>query len=256
MRVSARGADYWGKRGSQLPRHPLRQRGAPAPGTPGGGRTMSLGYKTTVPAHRAMARFAFGKAGSLEQALPVLTTGAGRTIGLWIQNEPCPRIARWHGFASGKAGRDARSLHREGRAGLEKRPFTASQITHKWRETRQTVGAGLCARPRSCCAPNCRNRACPVRAAPPPNAGAAIRFAPGGRRKKAPGLSSGRWASARYLAKSIARVSRMTLTLIWPGYSISRSMRLTISLARMRVPASLTSSGLTMMRTSRPDWMA
>ena len=59
-----------------------------------------------------------------------------------------------------------------------------------------------------------------------------------------------------HLAKSTARVSRMTLTLICPGYSISFSMRLTISLARMSAPASLTSSGLTMMRTSRPDWIA
>ena len=59
-----------------------------------------------------------------------------------------------------------------------------------------------------------------------------------------------------YLANSTARVSRMTLTLIWPGYSISFSMRLTISFASTSVPASLTSSGLTMMRISRPDWMA
>ena len=60
----------------------------------------------------------------------------------------------------------------------------------------------------------------------------------------------------RHLANSTARVSRTTLTLICPGYSISASMRLTISRARMRVPASLTSSGLTITRISRPDWMA
>ena len=56
-----------------------------------------------------------------------------------------------------------------------------------------------------------------------------------------------------YLAYSIERVSRMTLTRICPGYSISFSMRLAISLARIFVPSSVTSSGLTMMRTSRPD---
>lgn len=59
-----------------------------------------------------------------------------------------------------------------------------------------------------------------------------------------------------YFAKSTARVSRMTLTLICPGYSISCSMRLAISFAMTVVPMSVTSSGLTMMRTSRPDWMA
>ena len=55
-----------------------------------------------------------------------------------------------------------------------------------------------------------------------------------------------------YLANSVARVSRMTLTLICPGYSSSFSMRLTISLASSTESASLTCSGLTMMRTSRP----
>ena len=56
-----------------------------------------------------------------------------------------------------------------------------------------------------------------------------------------------------YFAYSVDRVSRMTLTRIWPGYSISFSMRLAISLARILVPSSVTSSGLTIMRTSRPD---
>lgn len=59
-----------------------------------------------------------------------------------------------------------------------------------------------------------------------------------------------------YLANSVLRVSRITLTRIWPGYSISFSMRLAISLARILVPSSVTSSGLTIMRTSRPDWIA
>ena len=59
-----------------------------------------------------------------------------------------------------------------------------------------------------------------------------------------------------YFAYSVLRVSRMTLTRIWPGYSISFSMVLAISLASTLVPSSVTSSGLTMMRTSRPLWMA
>ena len=61
-----------------------------------------------------------------------------------------------------------------------------------------------------------------------------------------------RFAYELYLANSVARVSRMTLTLICPGYSSSFSMRLTISLASSTESASLTCSGLTMMRTSRP----
>ena len=56
-----------------------------------------------------------------------------------------------------------------------------------------------------------------------------------------------------YFANSVQRVSRMTLTLIWPGYSSSFSMRLAISRASTYVPSSEMSSGLTMMRTSRPD---
>lgn len=39
-----------------------------------------------------------------------------------------------------------------------------------------------------------------------------------------------------YLANSVLRVSRITLTRIWPGYSISFSMRLAISLARIWYP--------------------
>ena len=69
------------------------------------------------------------------------------------------------------------------------------------------------------------------------------------------GLRRGFLVSA-YFAYSVARVSRITFTRIWPGYSISFSMRLAISLASTRVPSSVTSSGLTMMRTSRPDWIA
>ena len=59
-----------------------------------------------------------------------------------------------------------------------------------------------------------------------------------------------------YFAYSMALVSRMTLTLIWPGYSSSDSIFLAMSRARRIMASSPTSSGLTMMRTSRPAWMA
>ena len=59
-----------------------------------------------------------------------------------------------------------------------------------------------------------------------------------------------------YLAYSTALVSRMTLTLIWPGYSSSCSIFLAMSRARRIMLSSVTTSGLTMMRISRPAWMA
>ena len=71
--------------------------------------------------------------------------------------------------------------------------------------------------------------------------------------KKAPIARSVLWD---YFAYSTALVSRMQLTLIWPGYSSSDSIFLAISLARMIMLSSVTSSGLTMIRTSRPAWMA
>lgn len=55
-----------------------------------------------------------------------------------------------------------------------------------------------------------------------------------------------------YFAYSTARLSRMTLTLIWPGYSSSDSIFFVSSRARMIMLSSETSSGLTMIRTSRP----
>ena len=58
--------------------------------------------------------------------------------------------------------------------------------------------------------------------------------------------------SAHYFAYSTALVSRITLTLIWPGYSSSASSFRAMSRARMIMLSSETSSGLTMMRTSRP----
>ena len=59
-----------------------------------------------------------------------------------------------------------------------------------------------------------------------------------------------------YFAYSTALVSRMTLTLIWPGYSSSASIFLAMSRARRIMLSSVTTSGLTMMRISRPAWMA
>ena len=66
-------------------------------------------------------------------------------------------------------------------------------------------------------------------------------------------ISGRRWF---YFAYSTAFVSRMTLTLIWPGYSSSDSIFLARSWASRIMLSSVTSSGLTMTRTSRPAWMA
>ena len=63
-------------------------------------------------------------------------------------------------------------------------------------------------------------------------------------------------AKQTYFAYSTALVSRMRLTLIWPGYSSSFSIFRAMSRARMIMLSSVTSSGLTMIRTSRPAWMA
>jgi len=59
-----------------------------------------------------------------------------------------------------------------------------------------------------------------------------------------------------YFAKSVARVSRITWTLICPGYSISLSILRAISLAISTAAASSTFSGWTTIRISRPAWMA
>src|SRR6266516_1423028 len=64
-----------------------------------------------------------------------------------------------------------------------------------------------------------------------------------------PGLGS---PLVDYLANSTMRVSRMTVTLIWPGYCSSPSMRLAISRARIWARLSSIVSGLTMIRISRP----
>jgi len=57
-------------------------------------------------------------------------------------------------------------------------------------------------------------------------------------------------------ATADARVSRMTITLICPGYSSSFSMRRLTSSARTAASASETSVWLTRIRISRPAWMA
>ena len=61
---------------------------------------------------------------------------------------------------------------------------------------------------------------------------------------------------AHYLAYSMTRVSRSTVTLICPGYSISSSIFLATSRARFCAAVSSMSVGRTMTRTSRPAWIA
>ncbi len=59
-----------------------------------------------------------------------------------------------------------------------------------------------------------------------------------------------------YLAKSTALVSRMTVILIWPGYCRFSSTVLATSFESCRAARSSICSGLTMIRISRPAWMA
>ena len=61
---------------------------------------------------------------------------------------------------------------------------------------------------------------------------------------------------ALYLATSLTRLSRMTVTLIWPGYSRSLSICLEMSKASFAATRSSTSEGWTITRISRPAWMA
>jgi len=61
-----------------------------------------------------------------------------------------------------------------------------------------------------------------------------------------------RQLAGRYLAVSTARVSRTTVTLIWPGYTNSPSTFRATSRASCMASASLTLSGYTTTRTSRP----
>ncbi len=53
-----------------------------------------------------------------------------------------------------------------------------------------------------------------------------------------------------------AALLRMPVALIWPGYWSSSSIFWLMSRARCTAPALSTFSGWTMMRTSRPAWMA
>ena len=57
---------------------------------------------------------------------------------------------------------------------------------------------------------------------------------------------------APYRAYSTARVSRMTMTLIWPGYSMESWIFLVMSRAIRMAARSSTFSGCTITRTSRP----
>jgi hypothetical protein len=59
-----------------------------------------------------------------------------------------------------------------------------------------------------------------------------------------------------YRATSLTRLSRITVTLIWPGYSRSLSICLEISKASLAATRSSTSEGWTITRISRPAWIA
>jgi len=69
-------------------------------------------------------------------------------------------------------------------------------------------------------------------------------------------LTQGPAGQGHYLAYSMARCSRITITLICPGYWSSSSIRLAMSRAITSAPRSSTWSGLTMTRTSRPACIA
>lgn len=70
------------------------------------------------------------------------------------------------------------------------------------------------------------------------------------------GSGMSRLAIIHYLANSIARVSRMTFTLMVPGYCIVLSILLAISLASRIADKSSTFCGRTNTRTSRPALIA
>ena len=65
-----------------------------------------------------------------------------------------------------------------------------------------------------------------------------------------------RHGGAPLLANSTARLSRMTVTLIWPGYSSCSSISRAISWDRRTAVSSSMSVGFTITRTSRPAWSA
>src|SRR6266480_910270 len=63
-------------------------------------------------------------------------------------------------------------------------------------------------------------------------------------------------ASVAFLATSTARLSRITVTLIWPGYSSWSSISRAISYESSTAWSSSTSFGFTITRISRPAWSA
>src|SRR4029077_9759107 len=63
-------------------------------------------------------------------------------------------------------------------------------------------------------------------------------------------------ASSAQRAYSTERVSRITVTLIWPGYCSSASIFLATSRESHRASSSVTRLASTTMRSSRPAWMA
>ncbi len=62
--------------------------------------------------------------------------------------------------------------------------------------------------------------------------------------------------AGRYRATSTARLSRMTVTFTWPGYSSWSSISRAISCESSTAPSSSTSAGFTITRISRPAWSA
>src|SRR6266516_2539594 len=62
--------------------------------------------------------------------------------------------------------------------------------------------------------------------------------------------------AAWFFATSTARLSRMTVTFTWPGYSRRSSISRAISWASSAASSSPTSPGLTMTLISRPAWSA
>ena len=63
-------------------------------------------------------------------------------------------------------------------------------------------------------------------------------------------------SSRCYLATSTARLSRITITFTWPGYSSWSSISRAISCERRTAASSSTSVGSTITRISRPAWSA
>ena len=71
-----------------------------------------------------------------------------------------------------------------------------------------------------------------------------------------PRIARGSYPTACYLATSIARLSRITVTFTWPGYSSWSSISRAISCESSTAPSSSISVGSTMTRISRPAWSA